>query len=437
MPPAIAAALFASHLAAAESSPGEPSNRQPLIEVASFGAAPVSGVDEDRGPRPQPGDILHPSGAQTPESGPRHEIETRAASGESWIDLLKRASETLEAKILGDASGIHGIDLLPPLVPGKYLRLRSGDAARRVDIEYVVDAGEAYSIVLDPAGVQVRQHASDPRLVARIRSDPAKASLFTATDAIGLPEEIVLQLVEIFSGDVDFHRELHYGYRATIAYEVFYREGHIDRAGKILAVEFIIRNRRLQAFYYDDGRGDAGYYTEAGKSMRKLFRKAPIEFSRITSDYTLARYHPVLGLWRAHRGIDYAAPLGTRVIATADGVVDFMGERGEYGNLVILRHYARFLTFYGHLNAFAADIGVGRRVKNGQVIGYVGMTGLATGPHVHYEFHVQNGPGDWVSIAPPAEVEAPPLDTPAFFRAVRDYRDKLQVAANAHFVILD
>ena len=145
----------------------------------------------------------------------------------------------------------------------------------------------------------------------------------------------------------------------------------------------------------------------------------------------------VQGLDQASVQIDYAAPLGTRVIATADGVVDFVGERGEYGNLVVLRHYAKFLTYYGHLNAFAADIGVGRTVKNGQVIGYVGMTGLATGPHVHYEFHAQNGPGDWISIPPPAEVEAPPVETQAFFQAVRDYRDKLQVAANAHFVTLD
>ena len=434
---AVAAASFGSQLAAAESPPGERSIRQPLIEVASFGAAPVSGVDEHGGPRPRPGDILHRSGAPAPGPGPRQEIETRAASGESWSDLFKRVTGSLDSKILGDAPAISGVELLPPLVPGKYLRLRSGEAGQTVEIEYVVDAGEAYSIVLNRSGVQVRRHASDPRLVERVRSDPSKASLFTATDAIGLPEEIVLQLVEIFSGDVDFHRELHYGYRCTIAYEVFYREGHIDRAGKILAVEFIIRNRRLQAFYYDDGQGDAGYYTEAGKSMRKIFRKSPIEFSRVTSDYTLARYHPVLGLWRAHRGTDYAAPLGTRVLATANGVVDYVGERGEFGNLVILRHYARFLTYYGHLNAFAAGIAVGRAVKNGQLIGYVGMTGLATGPHVHYEFHVQKGSGEWVSVPPPEEVEAPPAESPGFFKAVQDYRDKLQVAANAHFVILD
>ena len=345
--------------------------------------------------------------------------------------------DALGFETLGSAAATDGIALLPPLFPGKYIRLRSVEATRSLEIDYVVNADEAYSILFSSLGVQVRRHASDPRLVERVRSDPAKASLFTATDAIGLPEEIVLQLVEIFAGDVDFHRELHHGYRCTIAYEVLYRDGHIERGGRILAVEFVIRNRRLQAFWFDDGRGDAGYYTETGKSMRKTFRKSPVEFSRVTSDYTLARFHPILGLWRAHRGTDYAAPLGARVLATAEGAVDFMGEHGELGNLVILRHFDRFLTYYGHLNGFVPGLAVGAKVRNGQVIGYVGMTGLATGPHVHYEFHLQNGAGEWVSVPPPEEVEAPPIEALGFFKAVQAYRDKLQLAANAHFVILD
>ena len=292
------------------------------------------------------------------------------------------------------------------------------------------------TIVLDPAGVQVKRHASDAKLVEKIRSDPAKASLFTATDAIGLPEGIVLQLVEIFAGDVDFHRELHQGYRCTIAYEVIYRDGHIDRPGRILAVEMVVHNRRLQAYYFDDGRG-GGYFAESGRSMKKVFRRSPVEFSRVTSDYTLARYHPILGLWRAHRGVDYAAPLGSRVLATADGTVDFVGEQGELGNLVILQHQNRFLTYYGHLNAFAAGLAAGNKVQSGQVIGTVGMTGLATGPHLHYEFHVRNGVGEWVSVPAPDDVEGSPVTSPAFFQAVQGYRDQLQLAANAHFVILD
>jgi len=357
-------------------------------------------------------------------------------AGETWLELLARTNQSLDSETLRQASSINGVALLPPLAAGKYVRLRSVEGSRQVEIVYVASPKEGYTIILDPAGVQVKRHASDAKLVEKIRSDPAKASLFTASDAIGLPEAIVLQLVEIFAGDVDFHRELHRGYRCTLAYEVHYRDGQIEQAGKILAVDLVIQNRRLQAYYFDDGKG-GGYYSETGRSMKKMFRKSPVEFSRVTSDYTLARFHPILGLWRAHRGIDYAAPSGSRVLATAEGTVDFLGVRGELGNLVILQHQNRFLTYYGHLNAFAAGLAPGSKVESGQLIGYVGMTGLATGPHVHYEFRVRNSAGEWVSVPAPEQVEAPPLDSPAYFRAIESYRGQLDLAASAHFVILD
>lgn len=409
---------------------------QPLVEVAAFGAAPVSGLDAAERQFARPGDFLLRPESRPADRPSGRETEIRVAAGEAWLDLLARANESLASETLGHASAIDGIALLPALQPGKYVRLRSVEATRQVEIEYVVNPQEAHTIVLDPAGVQVKRHASDAKLVEKIRSDPAKASLFTATDAIGLPEAIVLQLVEIFAGDVDFQRELHRGYRCTLAYEVHYRDGLIDPGGKILAVDLAIHNRRLQAYYFDDGRG-GGYYTETGRSMRKVFRKSPVEFSRITSDYTLARFHPVLGLWRAHRGVDYAAPLGSRVLATADGTVDFVGEHGEMGKLVILQHQNRFLTYYGHLNGFVAGLAPGRKVVSGEVIGYVGMTGLATGPHVHYEFHLRNGAGEWVSVPALEEVEAPPVSSQAYFKAIESYRGQLQLATSAHFVILD
>ncbi|MGH8674627.1 MAG: hypothetical protein ACREVG_09985, partial [Burkholderiales bacterium] len=261
---------------------------QPLIEVAAFGAAPVSGVGSAGRPHPRPGDFLLRPEGHSGDRKPRREMEIRAAAGEAWLDLLGRAKDPLDSETLRGASAIDGIALLPPLLPGKYVQLRSVEGSRQVEIEYAVSPQEAYTIVLHPAGVQVKRHAGDAKFVEKIRSDPSKASLFTATDAIGLPEAIVLQLVEIFAGDVDFHRELHRGYRCTLAYEVYYREGQIDQAGKILAVDLAIQNRRLQAYYFDDGKG-GGYYSETGRSMKKVFRKSPVEFSRMTSEYTLAR----------------------------------------------------------------------------------------------------------------------------------------------------
>jgi murein DD-endopeptidase MepM/ murein hydrolase activator NlpD len=433
---AVFAGSFALRADSADSPQSGVLSPQPLIEAVTFGVAPVTGVD-DSGLRPKPGDILYR--AAPPAPGPQNEIETRALFGESWTGLLQRVADKLNTGVPASTAVTRRMGLLPALEPGKYVRLRSVGSSEAVEIDYIVRPEEAYLITLTADGIQVRSRASDPRVTEKMRADPAKASLFTATDAIGLPEKIVLQLAEIFADDVDFHRELHHGYRCTLVYEVFYREGHIDRPGRILAAEFVIRSRRLQVFYFSDGRTRGGYYTETGKSMKKTFRRSPVEFSRVTSEYTLARFHPVLGLWRAHRGIDYAAPLGSKVMATAEGVVEFMGDRGELGNVVILRHYGRFLTYYGHLSAFARGLAVGHKVEKGQVIGFVGMTGLTTGSHVHYEFRVDNGSGAGLGIpVPPPEVmEEPPIRSEAFFKTVQTYRDNFQAAQTAHFVILD
>jgi murein DD-endopeptidase MepM/ murein hydrolase activator NlpD len=427
----LCAALAATCAPAGNAAELERAARQPLIEVVAFGVAPVAGLEEDRELEPKPGDILHrrervPAPPEVPAG-----IETRVVAGESWPDLLGRLKAPLAEAVRAQ------VELLPALAAGKYVRLRPAEGARAAEAEYVVSDTRAYTITLRADGLQVTPHASDPRTVARIRADASKASLFTATDAIGLPEAIVLQLAGIFAGDVDFHRELHHGYRCSLVYEVLYRDGHIERAGRILAAELVIRNRRLNAYFFDGGKGRAGYFTATGRSMKKIFRRSPVEFSRITSEYTLARFHPILETWRAHRGTDYAAPAGTAVLATADGVVDFAGERGELGKLIVLRHYDRYLTYYGHLSAFAEGIAVGSALEQGQLIGFVGMTGLATGPHLHYEFHRIDGNGEWISVPPPEALEAPPADSRGFFAAVKNYRDQLELAARAHVVILD
>lgn len=420
----------------AQVSAGASLSPHPVVEVISFGVAPVHGV-EDAAFRPKSADIVYR--VPTTGSGPQSEVETRALLGESWGGLFERVAARLDTKVfVGGGSAPSWVEALPALEAGKYVRLRAVPGGKSVEVEYVVRPDEAYSITVAREAVQVRPRTSDPRVVERMRADPSKASLFTATDAIGLPDKIVLDLAEIFADDVDFHRELHHGYRCTLVYEVLYRDGHIDRPGRILAAEFVIRNRRLQAFHFSDGIRD-GYYTETGKSMKKAFRKSPVEFSRITSDYTLARFHPVLGLWRAHRGVDYAAPLGSKVMATADGVVEFMGDRGELGNLVILRHYGRFLTYYGHLGGFARNIATGSKVAKGQVIGFVGVTGLTTGPHLHYEFRVDEGTnnGRGIPIPPPNVLEEPPVQSEAFSRVVQAHRDRFQAVQKAHVVVLD
>jgi len=433
---AAATGARAPYARAAEAAPIATPSAQPVVEVAAFGAAPVTRAVENSQPHPDSGDILYRR-APPPEQGEQPEIETRAASGETWFDLFSRVNGTLNAEVMANPAVTRQIDLLPALSPGKFLRLRSAPEMQTVRIDYVVDPKEAYSILLNRTGIDVQRHAADPRLMERMRADPSKASLFTAAEAIGLPEEIVLQLGEIFSDDVDFFHELADGYRCTVAYEARYREGHIEGAGRILAAEFQIRERRIEAYYFDDGNGRSGYFTETGKSFKKAFRKSPVEFSRITSEYTSARFHPILGIWRAHRGIDYAAPLGSKVLAAADGIVNFMGPHGELGNLIILKHFGRYETYYGHLSGFAKGLAVGSAVKKGGVIGYVGMTGLTTGPHVHYEFRIDDALGRWVSVPMPRQLEVPPLQSADFTKAVQVYRDMFEVARKTHFMVLE
>jgi murein DD-endopeptidase MepM/ murein hydrolase activator NlpD len=434
---ALITALTGSPLRGAEAPLPAATPRVPVIEVVAFGVSPVSGIPDADELRPRQGDILHRVDTIQGQAARRGDVEVRTAAGENWGALFARVAAELTGGVLENPAALAQRHLLPELLPGKYARFRSMPEKDAVQIDYVVRPEEVYSILLTPVGVQVEPNASDPRVVERMRADASKASLFTATDAIGLPEEIALQLADIFSDNVDFHRELHRGYRCVLVYEVLYRDGHIERGGRILAAELTVRNQRLQAFFFNDGAGRSGYFSEDGASLRKAFRRSPVEFSRITSDYTLARFHPILGTWQAHRGIDYAAPIGARVLATADGTVEFMGARGDYGNLLIINHSNKFLTYYGHLDAFAPGLALGAMVEKGQRVGFVGVTGLTTGPHLHYEFHIRNGAGQWASVPPPVLIEAPRLTSGAYFQAVQTYQGQFQVAQQAHFVILD
>ena len=407
---------------------------QPVIEVAAFRVAPVKLDPQD--PRRKAitvaGARTTPALAATADS----ELETRARADETWPDLLRRVFTDLN--ISAPASEVFSqAGLLPPLLPGKFLRARAAPDGM-AEIDYIVTSGEAYTLSIRGNAMQIKRHAADPRIIDRMRSDPAKASLFTATNAVGLPEGIALQLTEIFAGTVDFHRDLHLGYRCALVYEAHYREGFIENSGRILAVEFEVGQRRFQAYYSPDAQGRDAYFDESGKTTRRMFRRSPVEFTLITSDFTLARFHPVLGIWRAHRGVDYAAPMGAKVMAVADGIVDFVGERGDYGNLVVLRHHQdMFMTYYAHLSEFATGLAAGNKVEQGQMLGRVGMTGLATGPHLHFEFHTRSASGEWIAVPAPDVIESTVAAAPGFGALVNSYRTRLSIAETTNVVSLD
>ncbi|MFO1199801.1 MAG: peptidoglycan DD-metalloendopeptidase family protein [Burkholderiaceae bacterium] len=222
-----------------------------------------------------------------------------------------------------------------------------------------------------------------------IRSVEIQSSLFAATDAAGIPEAVAIKVADVFGGDIDFQRDLRKGDRLRVVYETVREAGSFDApaTGRVLAIEFVNAGKRHDAMWYEHG-GRGEYYAFDGHSLKKAFLRNPLEFSRVTSGFTESRLHPIFRDWRAHRGVDFAAPAGTRVRATADGTVEFAGQQRGYGNMVVIRHRNHYSSVYAHLQHFADGIRPGAKVSQGDVVGAVGQTGWATGPHLHYEMKV-------------------------------------------------
>ncbi|MBI4006263.1 MAG: peptidoglycan DD-metalloendopeptidase family protein [Gammaproteobacteria bacterium] len=215
-------------------------------------------------------------------------------------------------------------------------------------------------------------------------------SLFLAAQRAGLSDNITMQLIGLYGWDIDFALDIRDGDRFYVIYEEKYKDGIKVTDGPILAAEFINQDKSSRAVRYMHADGHTDYYSHDGYSMRKAFLRTPLNFTRISSQFSLNRKHPVLNKMRAHRGVDYAAPTGTPIFATGDGMVAYAGRDGGYGNVVILRHGGKYTTLYAHMSKFAHGITSGKQIKQGQTIGYVGMSGLATGPHLHYEFRINN-----------------------------------------------
>lgn len=213
-------------------------------------------------------------------------------------------------------------------------------------------------------------------------------SLFVDGKNAGLSDNIIMQLANIFAWDIDFALNLHEGDRFSVIYEKLYIGSKLIGPGNIIAADFINRGKSIKSVRYQNAEGKASYYTSGGNSMRKTFLRTPIDFARISSHFNLKRKHPVLNRIRAHKGVDYAARTGTPIKAAGDGKITYRGRKGGYGRVVIVQHGQKYSTLYAHMSKYRKGQRVGSRVKQGQVIGYVGKSGLASGPHLHYEFRV-------------------------------------------------
>jgi murein DD-endopeptidase MepM/ murein hydrolase activator NlpD len=272
--------------------------------------------------------------------------------------------------------------------------------------------------------------------VPSMKSAVIRSSLFAAADAAGVPESVAVQLAEVFGGDIDFHRDLRQDDRFSVVYEMQYLEGRPVRAGRLLAAEFVNQRRTHRAVWFPGTDGKGGYYAPDGKNLRKAFLRSPLEFSRVSSGFGV-RMHPFLLAWKAHKGVDYAAPGGTRVRSAGDGVIAFAGRQGGYGNMVVVRHQGQYATVYAHLSGFARGIRRGARIAQGEIIGFVGQSGWATGPHLHYEFRVAGEARNPLTIALPAALPVAAGEMKAFRALAWPLTGHLDLLSNSQLAALE
>ena len=330
--------------------------------------------------------------------------EVRIERGDTIASILQRLQidDASAGQVLQRTSEAR---LLYRLIPGRTIRAHTTAAGQLLALRYL-NGTQLLKIDREGDALVVSEGAAEVETRLHMRSGEIRSSLFAATDAAGMSDAVASQIAEVFSTDIDFHRDLRKGDRFAAVYEVQYHQGEPVKTGRLLSAEFVNNGKTFQAVWFQNPDGEGGYYTPDGKNIRKAFLRSPLEFSRISSGFTISRFHPVLQTWRAHKGVDYAAPTGTRVRATGDGIIEFVGRQGGYGNLVVLRHQSKYTTWYGHLSGFAPGMQKGKRIVQGDVIGFVGSTGIATGPHLHYEFRTNDVHQDPLRVAMPP---APPL----------------------------
>lgn len=349
-----------------------------------------------------PAPLLYPASARSaapaapaapPQTAPSAPLAAQQAS--VAVEVIVGRNDTLEAifrRMALDPADLAAIRQLPGirqsldfLKPGDAIKLTHRDGSVK-ELSRKVSDTQTLRVVRAEAGFAATLTENPLDTHIRTASTTIDSSLFQAAESAAISDALALKIANVFAWDIDFVLDIREGDRFTAVYEQVYQDGRYLKDGELLAAEFVNNGKVYRAVRFVNAAGTAGYYSPDGKPMRKAFLRAPVEFTRVSSAFNPHRWHPILNLIRGHMGTDYAAPIGTPVHAASDGRVTFKGPRGGYGNAVMLAHSGDISTLYGHLSRFARGLAVGSRVEQGQVIGYVGMTGLATGPHLHYEY---------------------------------------------------
>ena len=356
---------------------------------------------------------------------------------DTLASLIKRLNILNEDAIEFLRSNRDASTLASQLKPGQTVRAQTNEAGKLIALQYQFSSSHLLSVIYTDSGYVANTQEISFNKHTVLKSATIKNSLFAATDAAEIPDSVAMQLVDIFSTDIDFQTDLRKGDRLVVAYEAEYSEGLQVRAGQVLSAEFTNDGKIYSAFMFRDPIGHAAYYAADGKSMHKSFLRSPLEFSRISSGFSIGRLHPILQTMRAHKGVDYAAPIGTRVKASGDGTVESVGIKGGYGNVVVLQHANKVSTIYGHLSRFASGLHPGKKVSQGDEIGFVGMTGLATGPHLHYEFLLNGEHRDPLKVALPKADPVPANYKAAFLAQKAEYAAQLNLLRASNVASID
>ncbi|MEO7742386.1 MAG: M23 family metallopeptidase [Usitatibacter sp.] len=406
----------------------------PLAVLTAFGIAPDSSVTQTRATLVREALAL-PEPVATPGAPERFTAQERVLRGDTVAALLERLGvrdPTALDFLRGDAIGRT---LFRQLVPGRMLQAETGSEGELLALRYYLSPSALLEYTRTAEGFASRSRAVTQAPRVFYKTATIRSSLFAATDAAGIPDAIAMQVARVFATDIDFHVDLRKGDRFAVVYEMLYDSGELVAPGRIIAAEFVNEGHAYQAVLFRDDEGTDGYYSLDGTNRAKAFLRSPVEFSRVSSGFG-GRFHPIFKNWRAHTGVDFVAPRGTRVIASADGHVVSAGPRGGYGNAVEIRHGGGTTTLYAHLSGFARDLRAGSRVRQGEPIGFVGATGYATGPHLHYEFKSAGIHQDPMKVALPKAEPVPPRLRPQFSEVASRARttiDRIAGSPSARF----
>jgi murein DD-endopeptidase MepM/ murein hydrolase activator NlpD len=349
---------------------------------------------------------------------PESPIPTQIAPLGETVKFVVRRNDTLDQIFrqlklsLQDLALIRGLPgvkkSLDVLKPGELITVVHTDGSLKTLTRQISDS-QLLSVTRGDDGFSAEVVATPLDVKTVTGHGKIESSLFNSGRDAGISADLIMRLAnDIFGWDIDFALDIQPGDEFSIIYEKKYRDGQYLGDGRILAAEFINEGHIYRAVHFDfpDGKSD-GYYTPEGRSMHKQFLRAPVDFTRISSGFTLRRFHPILNIIRAHKGVDYAAPTGTAIKAAGDGRVSFIGIQGGYGRVIILDHGNSITTLYGHMSRFAPSLRVGNRVSQGQTIGFVGQSGAATGPHLHYEYRINGTHKDPRTVPLPAALPIP------------------------------